>query len=97
MLASQRKSTFLQDQGYRNFASTVRKIYKTKRMPCAIPVILTISGLPAKYFRGIAIASKRMNDTPSTMPVKRRRPMVVDKVILFKDSPVFNLFKKVAY
>src|SRR5687767_12430292 len=97
MLASQRKSIFFHDQGYWNFASTVRKIYKTNRMPCAIPTILTISGLPAKYFSGIAIASKRMNDTPSTMPVKRRRPMVFDKFILFKDSPVFNLFKKVTY
>jgi hypothetical protein len=43
-----------------------------KRMPCAIPIMLTYSGMPAKYFSGMAIPSNTKNEMPSNRADIRR-------------------------
>lgn len=60
-----------------------------------MPTMLTISGLPARYFRGMAIASRMINERPSNIPVSRKRPMVADRFMLFKYSPVLDLFNEI--
>ena len=39
--------------------------------PCTHPVNFTASGIPAKYFRGIAIKSNTNNEIPSAIPTFR--------------------------
>lgn len=45
----------------------------TKSTPCAQPRTLTKMGMPAKYFSGIAMPSKRRKDQPSSKQVRRRK------------------------
>jgi hypothetical protein len=45
--------------------------------PWSQPTIVTACGMPAKYFNGMATPSNSRNETPSTRPMARRRPMDV--------------------
>lgn len=42
-----------------------KSMYDTNKMPCAMPTIVTILGMSAKYFNGIAINSNNKNEIPS--------------------------------
>jgi len=56
-------------------ASAMRN--RMKRTPWIHPTIFTAIGMPARYFSGIATPRRMRNETPSTRPAARKRPIGV--------------------
>ena len=45
-------------------------MYNTNKIPCAIPTLLTYSGISKKYLRGIAINSNKRKEIASKLLIQ---------------------------
>lgn len=67
--------------------------YNMNSTPCAIPTMLTASGLSARYFRGMAMKKRTRLEMPSMIPVCRSHLIALMDSIALKLNVLPQVFK----